>query len=268
MQCTVAPQLSIGNKSIIMDTKLINQWGSDILSYRLRTARNKKRAQYEDFHKQLIQLGKERRALWVQQQNLGWEPLVPPVQKGWKRVFVLRDDVARSKQAEFYAAILAKINTTQWSHRKDFMKKKRAFGRKKYVERQQLLLRPCEHHFRKLDFTEQEKQQFHEEWTYEKGRGPFIKRYVFNEPWRFVLKVQPNIIDKVRKTDLELEARLHELRSYLDRNALDNVLGRLLDNNDSWWKKLDPKPKEIYYLKDKPLLRILDDIKEENFNGG
>jgi len=70
-----------------MDTKLIKQWGSEILSYRLRSARNKKRAQYEDFHKQLVQLGKERRALWVQKQNLGWEPLVPPVQKGWKRVF-------------------------------------------------------------------------------------------------------------------------------------------------------------------------------------
>lgn len=269
MQCTVAPQLSIGNKPIIMDTKLIEQWGSEILSYRLRTARNKKRAQHEDLHKQLMQLGKERRALWVQKQNLGWEPLVPPVQKGWKRLFVLRDDVARSKQAEFYAGILAKINTTQWSHRKDFLKKKRAFGKKKCVEQHQFLLKPCEHHFQKLDFSETEKKQFHEEWTYEKARGPLIKRYVFNEPWRFVLKVRPNIIDKVRKTDPDIEARLHEIDNYFDRNALNNVLGRLLNSNYTWWKsKETPKHQEVYWRKEKPLLRMLDDIKHENFNGG
>jgi hypothetical protein len=260
----VALQLSIENNYIIMDTKLIKQYGEDILSYRLRTARNKKRMQYEDFYKRLINLHKEERALIKQYRNLGWEPLVPPVQKGWKRVFVLRDDVARSKHAEFYAGILAKINTTQWSHRRDFLKKKRAFGRKKYVERQQFLLKPCEYHFRKLELTEKERQQFHEVWSYERARGPFIKRYVFTEPWRFVLRVQPNIIDKVRKTDPELEARLHEIESYLERNALENVVTRLLGNTESWYKKQHPKPKEVYYLKNKPLLRILDNIKEEN----
>ncbi len=39
-----------------MDTKLIQQYGEDILCYRLRTARQKKRMRYEDFDKQLIQL--------------------------------------------------------------------------------------------------------------------------------------------------------------------------------------------------------------------
>ena len=38
-----------------MDTKFIQQYGEDILCYRLRTARQKKRMQYEDFDKQLIQ---------------------------------------------------------------------------------------------------------------------------------------------------------------------------------------------------------------------
>ena len=78
-----------------MDKKLIEQYGTEILSYRLRTARQKKRMQYEDFDKQLIQLHEEESALRSQKRNLGWEPLIPPVQKGWKRFFVLRDDVAR-----------------------------------------------------------------------------------------------------------------------------------------------------------------------------
>ena len=81
MQCEVALQLSIEKNKFIMDTKLIGQWGEEILSYRLRTARAKKRAQYKDFHKQLIKLDKEETALHKQKHNLGWEPLVPPVQK-------------------------------------------------------------------------------------------------------------------------------------------------------------------------------------------
>lgn len=244
-----------------MDIKLTRQNGEDILCYRIRSRRNKIRAQYEDFHKELIQIHKEERELYKQKQNLGWEPLVPPVQKGWKRLFVLRQDVARSKYADFYSGILAKINTVQWSHRKDFMKKKRAFGRKKYVIREQYLLKPDEYQFQKSGFTEAEKAQFHEEWSYEKFRGRFVKRYVFNEPWRFVLKVQPNIIDKTRKRDPVLEARIKEIDEYLERNNYRPILLKLLygDNYRNW--NVGEKLKEKNPLKNKPLEKILDELK-------
>src|SRR5258705_13148999 len=118
-----------------MDTQLIQQYGEDILCYRLRTTRQKKRMQYKDFDKQLIQLHKEERALYELKRNLGWELLIPSVQKGWKRFFVLRDDVQSSKQAEFFQGILKKINTYEWSHRKDFVarRRKKEKGRKVYV---------------------------------------------------------------------------------------------------------------------------------------
>ena len=105
----MAPQFPNATNQIIMDSKLIQQYGEEILCYRLRTARQKKRMQYDDFDKQLIQMHKEKNILYEQERNLGWEPLVPPVQKGWKRFFVLRDDVERSKNAEFFKAILKKI---------------------------------------------------------------------------------------------------------------------------------------------------------------
>src|SRR5688572_3974164 len=101
----MAPEFPIETKNIIMDRKLIQQYGTEILSYRLRTVRQRKRMQYEDFDKQLIKLYKEDKALGIKANNLGWEPLTPPVQKGWKRFFVLRDDVARSKHAEFFENI-------------------------------------------------------------------------------------------------------------------------------------------------------------------
>lgn len=265
MRYKVALQLPNGQTKFIMDTKLVQQYGEEIRCYRLRTTRNKIRAQHEDFHKRLIALRKEERALYKQKWQLGWEPLVPPVQKGWKRFFVLREDVARSKAAEFYAGILSKINTTEYSHHKDFKKKKRAFGRKKYVVREQYLVKPDEHRFQKLAFTEAEQTQFHIEWTYEKRKGRFEKTYVFNEPWRFVLKVRPNVVDKVRKRDPELEAKLHEIDAYFGHNNRRKVLDRLTGGSYRWWKYNDlPKHKEVNLLQNKPLRRILDNLKEGN----
>jgi len=248
-----------------MDKKLIKQYGEDILCYRLRTARQKMRMQYEDFDKRLIQLYKEESALYRQQRNLGWELLVPPVQKRWKRFFVLRDDVARSRNAEFFQNILNKINTYDWSHRKDFMIKKRRFGRKKYVVKEQKLLQPCERHFEKLEFNNREKQMFHEEFHYEKWSRSPVKKFVFNEPWRFVLKVRPNMITRIRRIDSELESRIKEIGSYMERNNYEGRLDRLLRGAHKWkewkWKgygrfdETDPFP-------NKSLHQILDLIKE------
>jgi len=244
-----------------MDKKLIQKYGEEILCYRLRTARQKKRMLYEDFDKKLIQLHKEENALYRQKWNLGWEPLIPPFQRGWKRYFVLRDDVSRSRHAAFFEGILKKINTNDWSHRKDFMVKKRRCGRKKYVVKGQKLLQPEEHHFLKLDFNETEKQMFHIEEHFENRWAKPVKRYVFNEPWRFVLRVRPNMIDKRRKTDAELEARLQKIRNWLDQNYHRARQMKLLYGNDKWgwWKDLE-KPGELNPFKNKPLCVILNEL--------
>lgn len=246
-----------------MDKKLIQTYGEEILCYRLRSARQKKRAQYEDFHKHLIQLNKEHRALWKKKQNLGWQPLVPPVQKGWKRFFVLRDDVAKSKHAAFYENILVKINTWDWSHHKDFMVKSRRFGKKKYKVKGQKLLQPDLCHFAKLEFTDGEKQFFHPEYFSDKWRDTPTIRLVFNEPWRFVLRVRPNMIDKVRVLDSEIESRMKEIDNYFDRNHYDHVLIRILNGHGRYncWKGYE-KEKEKNSLKHKPLHRILDELEE------
>lgn len=247
-----------------MDKKLIQTYGEEILCYRLRSARQKKRAQYEDFHKQLIRLNKEDDALRIKKKNLGWEPLTPPVQKGWKRFFVLRDDVARSKQAPFFENILKKINTCDWSHRKDFMVKTRRFGIKKYKVKGQKLMEPYDHHFAKLDFTEEEKQMFHPELFYRKSHDQPEVKYVFNEPWRFVLRVRPNMIDKVRVRDSEIESRLSQIYDYMESHAYCGTLQRLLYGNRRWGRyKEYEKYTEKNPLKNKPLHEILDELKEE-----
>jgi len=245
-----------------MDTKIIKQYGEDILCYRLRTARQKKRMQYKDFDKRLIQLYKEEKALYVQKRSLGWEPLIPPVQKGWKRYFVLRDDVARSKQAVFFQNILQKINTVDWSYRKDFMIRKRRSGKKKYLVKEQKLKKPDEYDFSKMEFSDKEKTFFYEEWKYY-GRKRY-KRFVFSEPWRFVLRVRPNMIDKIKLMDEALETRIKEINSYLERNDFRWAQTKLLYGNCKWRHCNDfEKQKETYLFKDWPLERVLDGLREE-----
>ncbi|MEI9947087.1 MAG: hypothetical protein WDN26_23095 [Chitinophagaceae bacterium] len=246
-----------------MDNKLIQQYGEDILCYRLRTARQKKRMQYKDFDRQLIQLHKEAKVLYEQKWNLGWESIIPPVQKGWKRFFVLREDVARSRQAEFFEKILRKINTYEWSYRKNFVVSKRKKRRRIHVVKEQKLLEPCEWHFVKLGFNVAEQQMFREEWSYGKQKKEPVKRYVFNEPWRFVLRVRPNMITKMRIKDSVLESRMNEINSYLERNDLEWKQRKLLDGNCRWRHRDWEKYNEGYYYKSWPLQKIFDHLKEE-----
>ena len=239
-----------------MDSKLVKQYGSEILSYRLRTVRQKKRMQYEDFDKKLLKLHKEKNHLNNQKRAIVWESLKSPVQRGWNRFFVLREDVAISKHAVLFENILKKINTCDWSHRKDFMVKYRRFGRKKYRVKKQSLLRPCEWRFKRMGFTDDEKQLFDEVWETD-GRKALVKRYVFREPWRFILRVRPNVIDKIKRRDAMVESRSQEIDNYLRGNHYRGRMHKLLYGSgwNNRWKGERLREKNV--LKNKPLPRIL-----------
>ncbi len=244
-----------------MDTKLIQQYGEEIRCYRLRTARQRKRMRYKDHDKQLIQWHKKENELYLRKRNLGWEPLHPPVQKGWIRYFVLRDDVARSSLAVFFEGILKKINTRNYYWKKDFKRKKKVRGRKIYVVKPQYLLKPCEYEFLNMKFTENEKHFFREFRELDWKKQP-VKRYEFTEPWRFVLKTSPNMIDKVRIRDPLLESEIKELDNYLESNDLRKRLDKILRGyyKYRYWRPAE-KYNEVNEFKDKSLIQILDLIK-------
>lgn len=260
----MAPKLSIRTKSIIMDTKLIRRYGTDILSYRIQSARQKKRLRYKDFDKQLLKLHRREWGLSRQIWNLGYEPLVPPVQKGWKRSFVLREDVARSRNAVFFENILAKINTSDWSYRKDFKVRKRRYGRKHYVVKTQFLHKLYEDDIWKIGFSRNELAYFQEVSEMDWRRQP-VKRYVFKEPWRFVLRVQPNIVDKIKIIDPLLEEELEGITSYFRWNAYYFRKEKLLHGVDRWGKRDRGMEEEREWnpIRGKTLLQILDEAKEE-----
>ncbi|WP_315815269.1 hypothetical protein [Paraflavitalea speifideaquila] len=243
-----------------MDKKLIQQYGEDILSYRLRTARQKKRMQYEDFDKQLLRLHREHNSLDQQIEDLGWEPLDPTIQRGWNRFFVLRDDIARSKHAEFYENLLQKINTSDWSYRRDFKIHKRRYGKGKYQVKGQNLKEPSESEFMKMDLTERGKHQFHEVYSYD-WRHRLEKRYVFNEPWRFVLRVRPNMITRIKRSDTLIEARMDAIEDYLEWNELQRRLNKIMHGHTPYKYHWPAKP-NVYQYKNKSLSQIMDLIRE------
>jgi hypothetical protein len=118
-------------KTIFMDKKFIQEFGSEIFCYKLKTSRQKKRDVKTAGEKKLLRLHKERKQIWQQQRNLGYVDVHPPIVKGWKRFFVLREDVVRCKDALFYQNILDKINKTEYCNRKDFKRKPRYSSKRK-----------------------------------------------------------------------------------------------------------------------------------------
>lgn len=237
-----------------MDTHEDSYW---IQCTRLRTKRHKKRMQREHADKQLIRKHKEEKAIWQAMRNLGWTELKPPVQRGFIRFFILRDDVVRTKEAPFFQKILDKINSKQLSHRRDFKKKRRRFGKKVYVVREQQLTDMSEYDFTKK-FADKEKLYFYETLVhYGKSKIP-SKVYRFLEPWRFVLKVQPNMITRVRVKDFDLERQRDEVKRFFNFKRRLR-LSKLLHGSDRWgWNSL-PKGKYDDPFLNKSFASILDE---------
>ena len=245
-----------------MDKKFIQKFGSEIFCYQLKTARQKKRDVKIGEEKKLVRLHKERKQIWKQQRNLGYVDVHPPIIKGWKRFFVLREDVGRCRDALFYQNILDKINKTEYCNRKDFKRKPRySSKRKKWVGIEHTVLQPEHSDFVKLNFTEKEKALFEEQYIKHKWRKELVKVFVFKEQWRFVLRTRQNLITKVKAVDIELLKRENEINDYLQKTNAECELRRLLGGSSSGWLKRNKIPKAKYRVKKKTLTGILDEIK-------
>src|SRR5258707_7168048 len=109
---------------------------TQILPYRLKSARRKKRLVKEDRDKQLLKLDRERRSISSSPDYQTTAQLDEPYQKGWKRLFVLKPEVQRSDKAEFYQGILNAINTVQYHYDRSFKKPKRTGRWHKYYHKE------------------------------------------------------------------------------------------------------------------------------------
>ena len=235
-----------------MDTLDYDYW---VQFMRIKSKRQKRRLVREDRDKLLIRKHNEQKAIWAEYRNLGWVELKPPVQRGFIRFFVLRADVARTKDAPFYQKILDKINTYQWSSRGDFKRKRRRFGKKVYVEQEQQLLDVYSFEFFRR-FSDQERLCFYESMTHF-GKAT-SKVFRFADTWRFVLRIQPNMITKVRVKDLDLDKRSQELDRFFNTKRKTR-LWKLLYGGKAWGWKTHPDRKYANPLRNKSVATILED---------
>lgn len=216
-------------------------WNSYALSGRFMTKRRRTRIRKEAFDKQLLKKFEELKEVERAQRNLPLAELNPPVQKGWKRFFVLRPDLANNKDAAFFLELLEKINTVTYSHRKDFKHKRRRRGKKVDVERIQELREfyGYESVFRKM--SEKELTFFRMETEFIGHSTRTRVKYVFTEPWRFILRVRPNMITHVRTVDITLMSNERKLDNYFERNYLYPRLWKILEGKNQYYRRSAPK---------------------------
>lgn len=212
---------------------------NNLLFSRLRSMRSRKRAIRKDVEKQIRKQYKRSRELWKIRRNLPLIPLDKPYQKGFVRFFVVRDDVKQSKDGDFFEGILKKINTYSYSENRKFLKKKRKFGRKIYVEREQKLryITSFSWNDPKLGLTDRERQYFEKKEDYCPVRKVFGTYYKFTEPWRFTLRVKPNMITHYKPLDLELEKEYAVLDSYLGEYKVIGIMNKTILCKSNPWKE-------------------------------
>jgi len=208
--------------------KLKQPLPNDLLlqQHRLKSPRRRKRLARLQRERDFRALLRERDELYARQRALGWVPLHPPIVRGWKRQFVLREDVARSQHAAFYEALLEKLNTVQLSHRKDFRKKARRFGKKVYIRREQYLQQPDEWQWQKWNPDERTRRLFERHEAPDERTSRVRTTYIFLEPWRYALKVMPNLITQVRERDEALQARIRAIDEFFETRGLREVANR------------------------------------------
>ena len=170
--------------------------------------------------------------------------------------------MARSKHTDFFAELLRKINTCDYHPRKDFKSKK---GRKRYKK---LLVKPQSlkslHRLEFARLTEREKQFFHPETRLEKWSREPVTRYVFNEPWRFVLQVRPNMVGRRWIRDAELDARIKKIRSYIERNDYRGRMNKVVHGKSLSRYRVHQGDDHPY--RHWPVGKIIETTKEEVYN--
>jgi len=203
--------------------------------------------------------------------NLGYIQLEQPIPAGYKRLFMLTEETKRLNNCDFYQNILKKINTIRYSPTKQFATERtsKRWRRRKRKKKEQSLqeLKDWKHVLDK--FTEEELNLFYQIKYF--CTSPNCKghiKYVFSEPWRFVLRIRPHFITEVKRKDSILEQREAELSDFLNQYKNQALLNKTIWCRKNSWKKfqkeycIKPKYKD-YTIKDKPLHEIEEEYHNE-----
>lgn len=166
---------------------------------------------------------------------------------GYKRFYVLRDDISRRKDAIMFKTLLIKLNSFVYSKTKDFSK-------------YDVDVHPF--HFKQSIKTLSTKEYESLENEYKKYFVRFKKhddfrkseyRYEFIYPFMFILKIKQHHITEVPLLDREMESQIDEIRKKINRENLWTKINRLLRGSHRY--------KDDYDL---GILKILNDERKKD----
>jgi hypothetical protein len=216
----------------------------------------KERKFYKDtLEKRIIAFDRRRRELHNEIRNLPLIKLEEPHQRGYKRFFVLRLDIAQGVSAPMFEKILAIINTTQYHYDDKFQTKRKRKRKRVYVDKPQELKNLSEYDWNKnpkISLSDKEKEYFELRDVFSKYTRKTQKEYVFAQPWRFVLRVEPNMITHVRQIDIELERELKFINTYIEQRSFQGKINKMYGRKKTYkaytksWD-LSPRVKREHY---------------------
>lgn len=207
---------------------------------------------------------KEIIALWVKYMKLlrtkrehrELVELPKPVRKGYKRLFVLRQDVARSDDGSFYKKFLPELQNVQYSNEKEFMQREYPSRKLKPMGHN---LKAIEHkRWNELNYTPKQKALFDEVWIPNRDHRGRMSRggryvYVFKKSWMFVSKIEPHYITHRFIINPQLHSEIQEHCNRIDRNNLGPKAAKAMGWRWGWrdWKHMRLKIFEEIIEKEK-----------------
>ena len=234
---------------------------TQLLPYRLKPARRKRRLLIKDRDKQLLKLDQERHRISKDPDYNTIVPLDEPYQKGWKRLFVLKSEVQRSDKAAFYQGILDEINEVQYHYDQSFKRPKRKGIWHKYIFKELPKLHSISNwHVNRSNLNEEQRACFTRVAYWNQIYYRWEHHYKFDNPDLFELAVVPHIIDSVKTGDALLEQRLAWIDDYIRWNGLYYRLDKLKKGNRyNGWKDGTEKLKYANPLQNKPKWTWVDE---------
>lgn len=234
---------------------------NELLHYRLKTARRKRRLQKLDLDKQILKLAHEQKQLLDDPELVKTIPLDEPYQRGYIRLFVLTSEAEKSPQAEFYQQILNTINDVQYHYDASFKKTKRKQNRHRY-NYDLPVLKPIESYrwsMNKMELSPEQKECFRAVPYFDDYRYRWTCKYEFMYPELFTVKVLPNMVTTVKLRDMEMEKRIDFINDYLKKNKFNNRLAKIRGGWYKYWKgDFEEKSKYINPLKGKHANKLVE----------
>ncbi|MFN8673009.1 MAG: hypothetical protein U0457_13140 [Candidatus Sericytochromatia bacterium] len=183
-----------------------------------RKIREIKKYKEKNLLKKNKRLSELRRKIWREDEQEYIE-LDKPIKWGYKKYFILRDDIKNRKDANFFEKILEKINDFVYCKEKTFLKKDYHTKKKKPILHE---LQALSHRdFVKLE--EKEKELF---------KSKLIKRelkFFFIYDWMFIPKISPHYLTHIKVIKSDLHKEKTEIEEFInDRNLIykiDKILG-------------------------------------------